>query len=185
MTEERISSRPVYDGRVVRLRVDTVRTADGSETTREIIEHEPVIAVIPLDDEERLLMVKQYRSPVEKELLEIPAGGIEPGEEPADAVIREMQEETGYRPGKLVPLGGFYSTPGFTDEYLHIFLATELVPGRLYAEDTDEIEVVRVPLADIPELTVTGRIEDSKTLAALILFRYYLDKSQSGCQASP
>jgi ADP-ribose pyrophosphatase len=172
MPEERVSSRRIFDGRVVHLRVDTVRR-DGRETTREIIEHEPVIAVIPLDEQGRLLLVKQYRSPVEKELLEIPAGGIEPGETPEEAVIREMQEETGYRPGKLVRLGGFYSTPGFSNEYLHIFLATELVPGRLYAEDTDEIELVRVSLDDAHSLIASGKIEDSKTLAALILLNGY------------
>ncbi len=172
MHEERVSSRRIFDGRVVHLRVDTVRR-DGRETTREIIEHEPVIAVIPLDEQGRLLLVKQYRSPVEKELLEIPAGGIEPGETPEEAVIREMQEETGCRPGKLVRLGGFYSTPGFSNEYLHIFLATELVPGRLYAEDTDEIELVRVSLDDAHSLIASGKIEDSKTLAALILLNGY------------
>jgi len=173
--EERLSTKHIFTGRAISLRIDTVRRSDGRETTREIIEHAPVIAVLAIDDNDNLLLVKQYRTPAEKELLEIPAGGIEPGEEPVDAAIREMQEETGFKPGKLVRLGGFYSTPGFSNEYLHVFLATELAPGRLYAEDTDEIELVRIPLSEIKGLVLNGQIEDAKTLAALTLLRCYPD----------
>jgi len=173
MTEQRLSTKRIFDGRVIRLRVDTVRREDGQETVREVVEHAPVIAVLALDTEDTLILVKQYRTPAGKELLEIPAGGIEPGEGPEEAVIRELQEETGFKPLELVRLGGFYSAPGFCDEYLHIFLATRLVASRLHAEDTDEIEIVRVALNDIPALVAAGGIEDAKTLAALTLLRQY------------
>lgn len=171
MPEERLSSKRIYDGRIVKLRIDTIRKENGEETTREILEHDPVIAVVALADDETIIMVRQYRTPTGKALLEVPAGGVDPGETPEQAVIRELQEEIGYKPGRLERLGGAYSAPGFTDEYLDFFLATDLTPSRLFAEDTDEIEVVTVPLKDIPALAKSGEIEDAKTLAALYLYR--------------
>jgi ADP-ribose pyrophosphatase len=167
--EELISTRRIFDGVVVNLRVDTIRKESGEVTTREIIEHNPCIAVIPLDADDNIIFVRQFRRAATRDLLEIPAGGIEPGETPEEATVREMQEEVGLKPNTLVRLGGAYSTPGFSDEYLHLFLATDLEPGHLVAEDTDEIEVVRVPLEDVPALVTAGRIEDAKTLAALYL----------------
>lgn len=176
MREERLSSQRIYEGRVVNVRVDTLRRIDGHEVVREIIEHKPVVVVLPIDDSGSIVMVKQYRTPVRKELLELPAGGIETGEQPEAAVIRELQEEIGYKPGTLAKLGGFYSAPGFTDEYLHAFIATGLVQSSLRAEDTDEIEITRVPFDDIPALIADGRIIDAKTLAVLILYQYHDNK---------
>lgn len=152
------------------LRIDTVVKPDGRQTTREIVEHADVVAVVPVADDGRILLVKQFRKPVEKELLEIPAGGIEPGESFEEAVCREMQEETGFLPRKVERLGGFYSAPGYCTEYLGLYLARDLVPSRLTAEDTDEIEVVPVTAEQIPELISSGRIEDSKTIAGLLLY---------------
>jgi ADP-ribose pyrophosphatase len=171
LTEEKtLSTRIIFDGRAVKLRIDTVKTADGRETTREIVEHSDCIAVIVVDENDNVLLEKQYRKAIEKELLEIPAGGIDPGEDAAEAVRREMQEETGYLPGKVEKLGGFYSTPGYCTEYLHLYLATELTPSRLYAEDTAGISLIRVPVKDIPGLLTSGRIEDAKSIAGLHMY---------------
>jgi ADP-ribose pyrophosphatase len=172
MVEEVISSRKVFEGRVVKLRVDTVRTADGCKSTREVIEHAPCVAVVAVDGGD-VLLVRQYRQALGKELLEIPAGGIDEGEEPEDAVLREMQEETGFRPGKVTRLCGFYTTPGFCDEYLHLYLATGLEESRLYAEDTPGIEVERVPQDEIPARLASGDIEDAKTYAGLLFYMEY------------
>jgi ADP-ribose pyrophosphatase len=101
-------------------------------------------------------MVRQFRTPVDRVLLEIPAGGVENGEYPEDCVRRELQEEIGYMPGKLQRLGGFYAAPGYCSEYLHVFLATQLTESRLTAEDTDEIEVVRVPVSRVMSLIEPG-----------------------------
>lgn len=176
--EKLISSRMIYEGRILKLRVDTVRTADGRESTREIIEHAACIAVIPVDTDGNILLVKQYRRALDKELLEIPAGGIDEGEDIEKAVIREMQEEIGYRPQKLECLGGFYSTPGFCNEFLHLYLATDLVPGRLQAEDTAGIEVVRVPVLQVPDLVTSGKIEDAKTVTGLLFYLGYLKNNE-------
>jgi ADP-ribose pyrophosphatase len=171
--EKTLSSETIFEGRILKLRVDTVQRVDGRQSTREVIEHAPCVAVIAVDADDNVLLVKQFRKALEKELLEIPAGGIDAGEDPEMAVVREMQEETGFRPQRLERLGGLYSSPGFCNEYLYLYLATDLVPGRLYAEDTAGIEVVRLPIAQIIDLVASGGIEDSKTIAGLLFFMEY------------
>jgi ADP-ribose pyrophosphatase len=171
--EKTLSSRRIYQGRAVNLRVDTVELSGGRQTTREVVEHEEVVAVVAVDGEDNVLLVKQYRKPVEKELLEIPAGGIDPGETPEDAVRREMREETGFLPRKVLKLGGFYSAPGFCTEYLYLYLAADLVHSPLQAEDTEGISLVRVPLGQVPGLIASGSICDAKSIAGLLAFLEY------------
>jgi len=175
--EETLSSREIYSGRILKLRVDDVRLPGGHQTKREIVEHSNAVAIIAIDDDDNVLLVKQFRKPVEKELLEIPAGCIEEGEEADTTVRREMREETDYRPQRIERLGGFYSTPGFCTEYLYLYLATNLVPDKLHAEDTDDIELVRVPLRRIAELIYSGTICDAKSIAGLLL---YISMKKSG-----
>jgi ADP-ribose pyrophosphatase len=142
----------------------------GRETTREIVEHDDCVTVVALDTDGKLLLVKQFREAVEKELLEMPAGGIDPGESPEAAVKREMQEETGYLPRSVQRLGGFYSAPGYATEYLYLYLATDLVPSRLFAEDTEGISLVRVTPEEIPDLINSGSICDAKSIAGLLAY---------------
>ena len=168
--EKTLSSQLIYDGRVVKLRVDTVRMPGGRETRREIVEHRDCVAIVAIDANDNVLLVNQFRKSVEKELLEIPAGGIDPGEDPVTTVRREMQEETGYLPGKVEKLGGFYSSPGFCTEYLHLYLATDLTPSPLYAEDTESIKLTRVPISQIPSLISSGSICDAKSIAGLLIY---------------
>ena len=168
--EKVISSRSVFKGRAVNLRVDTVEEPDGRRTTREVVEHAEVICVVAVDGDGNFVLVRQYREAIGKELLEIPAGGIEAGEDPATAVRREMAEETGFEPRKLERMGGFYSAPGFCTEYLHLYLATDLVPHRLEAEDTAGIEVVRVPPGEVFGLITSGTICDAKSIAGLLTY---------------
>jgi ADP-ribose pyrophosphatase len=168
--EETLSSELIYEGRAVSLRVDTVRMPSGRETTREIVEHGDCVAIIAIDDEDNVLLVEQFRKPVAKKLLEVPAGGIEPGEDLEDCVRRELREETGFLPQKVERLGGFYSSPGYSTEYLHFFLATELVPRPLKAEDSEGIKLVRVRLSEVIGLITSGRVCDAKSIAALLFF---------------
>jgi ADP-ribose pyrophosphatase len=169
-SEKTLSTQQIYQGRAVRIRVDTIEKAGGKKTTREVVEHADCVAVVVLDEQGNVLLVRQFRHPVGKSLLEIPAGGIDPGEDAVDSVRRELQEEIGYFPRKIEKLGGFYSVPGYGTEYLHCFVATDLVPSRLVAEDTDEIELVRVPTEEIPRLITSGEICDAKSIAALLTF---------------
>jgi ADP-ribose pyrophosphatase len=175
-SEKVLSSKDIYQGRILKLRVDTVLTVDGRRSTREIIEHTPCIGVVAVDAEGNVLLVNQYRSPLDKDLLEIPAGGIDKGEDPTTAVIREMREETGLRPQKVTRLTGFYLSPGFCNEYMHLFLAEDLVPAPLSAEDTAGIEVVKVTARQISELIFSGKIEDSKSVAGLLYYLEYRKK---------
>jgi len=171
--EKTLSSQLIYEGRAVKLRVDTVKMASGRETTREIVEHSDCVAIIAVDADDNVLLVNQFRKSIEKELLEIPAGGIEPGEDPVTTVRREMGEETGYLPSKVERLGGFYSTPGYCTEYLYLYLATDLIPNQLYAEDTENIRLVRVPISQIHSLITSGSICDAKSIAGLFTFLEY------------
>ena len=171
--EKTLSSQLIYEGRAVKLRVDTVEMPSGRKTTREIVEHGECVAVVAIDAESNVILVSQFRKPVEKELLEIPAGGIDPGEDPVAAVRRELREEIGYLPRKVDRLGGFYSAPGFCTEYLYLYLATDLVPSPLQAEDTENIRLVRVPVSQITSLITSGRICDAKSIAGLLTFLEY------------
>lgn len=177
--EETLSSRMVYDGRAVKLRIDTVRMPSGRETMREIVEHSDCVAIIAVDDKDNILLVSQFRKSVEKELLEIPAGGIDPGETPEDCVRRELREETGFLPRKVERLGGFYSSPGYCTEYLHLYLATDLVSSPLQAEDSESIRLDRVTLAQIPGLIASGSICDAKSIAGLLTFLEYRKSAKS------
>lgn len=171
MPAERVlSSKEIWHGRAINLRVDQVEKPSGKRTTREIVEHSDCVAVVAIDDEDNVLLVRQFRHAVGKFLLEIPAGGIEPGEDSIDCVRRELQEEIGYFPQRIDELGGFYATPGYGTEYLHCYLASQLAPSRLVAEDTDDIELVRVPRHQVFQLIASGEICDAKSIAALLTF---------------
>jgi ADP-ribose pyrophosphatase len=167
--EKTLESKYIFKGRAFKVRIDTVVTTNGRRTTREIVEHPGAVVIVPLDADDNVLMVNQFRTPTGKNLLEIPAGGIEKGEDAAVTAIREMQEETGYKPQKLVFLTGFYSTPGFSTEYLRLYIATDLIPSRLTAEDTAGIELVCVPVREVLEMILSGKIQDAKSIAGLLL----------------
>lgn len=173
MEERTLSTEQIYQGHVINLRVDRVESKEGRNSTREVVEHGGAVAIVAINNSGDVLMVRQYRYPVEKELLEIPAGGIDHGEDPAQAAARELQEEIGYFPQNLKRLGGFYSAPGFCTEYLHLYLATGLTYNPLVAEDTAEIEVVKIATSDIPELITSGKICDAKSIAGLLSYTLY------------
>ena len=166
----RTSSRHVYRGRVVSLRVDELDVGGGRSIRREVVEHAGSVTVIAFDERGHLLLVRQYRHPVGKELLELPAGTFDPGDDPETCALRELQEETGYRPGRLERLGGFYLAPGYCTEYHDVFLATDLAESRLAPDEEEHIELVRLPLEEALSMVEAGEIEDAKTAAALLLY---------------
>lgn len=167
-TEDCLKSERIYSGRALGLRVDTVKKPNGKRTTRDVVEHGDCVVILAVDEDDMLLFVRQYRYAVGRDLLELPAGGIETGETPEEAVVRELREETGYLPKHVEKLGGFYAAPGYCTEYLHLYLATDLVASPLQAEDTDGIEVVRIPLAEVKELVASGTVCDAKSIAGLL-----------------
>ena len=149
------------------LRVDTVELSDGRRATREVVEHAEVVAVVPLLEGEDVLLVRQFRLPTEQVMLEVPAGGVDEGEKAAEAAQRELGEECGQRAGRLERLGGFYVSPGFCNEFVHVFLATELEPVERRPDPDEELEVVRLPLAEALRLVGAGEIRDGKSIIGL------------------
>ena len=172
--EPTVENKLVYEGRILDLRVDTVRLPSGRLTTREIAEHSDSVCMVPLDSQGKVLLVRQYRKSVEANLLEVPAGGIEENEAPEAAALRELQEEVGYTSGKITRLAGFWVSPGWCTEFMHAYLATELSPAQLEADFDENITVVRVPLAQTIDLITKGEIQDAKSVASLLLAMRHL-----------
>jgi ADP-ribose pyrophosphatase len=168
--EPTISSHLIYKGRIVSLRVDEVRLANGRIRKREIVEHGGAVAIVAIDDQERVLLVRQYRKPVERFLLEIPAGTLEEGEDPDACARRELLEETGHSAERVERLLGFYSAPGFCTEYLHVYLATGLREDAASPEEDESIELVREPVARALELIESGQIQDAKSQVGLLAY---------------
>jgi ADP-ribose pyrophosphatase len=172
--EKVIDSQRVYEGRVVNLRVDTVRLPNGRTSRREVVEHRGAVAIVPLLDDDTVLMIKQFRLAVNEVLLEVPAGTLEPHEPPEVCAARELEEETGYRAGELRPLFSQYLAPGYSQEILHVFLAGKLQKTAQRVEDDETVEVVPIPLHRAVELVLQGEIRDAKTIAALLVTHYVL-----------
>ncbi len=167
--ERTLHSERIYRGKLVGLRVDTVELPSGRETRREIVEHADVVAIVPLDEQDNVVLVRQYRKAVEKDLLEIPAGLIETGESPLECAGRELAEETGYSAEAWEEMGGFYTSPGFCTEYVHLYLASRLAPASLEADYDEIIDVEHVPVYQVADIITSGRIQDAKSVAGLLM----------------
>ena len=170
--ERQLSSRSVFEGRVVSLRVDEVLLPGGGTSTREIIDHRPAVVIVPIDESGNLLLVRQYRYAVGETLLEAPAGVVEEGEDPDETAQRELQEEVGRISGDLRKLGEFWATPGFCNELMHAYVARDLSHSSLAADDDENITVVAVPVAEALDMIAAGTIRDAKTIATLLLARH-------------
>ncbi len=166
---ERIRSEEIHKGRVITIRRDTLRMPDGKEMVRDVVAHPGAVVVLAVDGDD-LLFVRQYRYAAGEELLELVAGTCEPGEEPAVTADRELQEEAGFKAGRLTKLGEIYSAPGFCSELLHLYMAENLTPSRLPGDEDEEIELERIPADQAIRLAVTGQIRDAKTLAGVLLY---------------
>jgi ADP-ribose pyrophosphatase len=164
--EETVRSEIAFHGNLIEVRCDTVRLPSGKTTTREIVVHPDVVAILPVLDDGRIVMVRQYRKATERTLLEVPAGGIDGDETPEEAARREMIEETGYRIGSLELLYTFYVSPGYTTEKMYLYRAAKLQPGEP-TEETDQIEVVTVSPEEAQARIGTGEIADAKSILAV------------------
>jgi 8-oxo-dGTP pyrophosphatase MutT (NUDIX family) len=173
MTFERVGSETAWEGRIASVRVDRFRYDDGEEADREIVAHPGAVAIVAHDGE-RLFLVRQPREAVDEQaLLELPAGKLdEEGEEPLETAKRELSEEIGKGARTWEHLTSFYTSPGFADEECHVYLATDLYDEQAEADDTERIEIVEAPLADLDDVIAGCR--DSKTLVGLLWFRAYL-----------
>lgn len=165
-----IATDHVFRGRMIGLRVDTIEAADGARYTREVVEYGVAVVLVPVDADGRILMVRQYRHPAGRWLLELPAGGVDDDDaSPEEAAQRELREETGFR-GKLTRIGGLYLAPGYSEEYQHMYVATDLVEDPLDADDDEDLRLERVSLDDAICYVGEERICDAKSIAALFMY---------------
>ena len=172
--EKTITSNYVFEGNILNTRVDKVELPDGKDTTREIIEHSGGVAILPVTDDEEIIMVRQYRIAPDEILLELPAGKLEPEEDPRDCAVRELLEETGFEAETAEPLFSFYTTPGYSDELLYLFQAQPVVKVKEQKLDEGEfVEVEKIKSESIMDLIAEGKIKDSKTMIGLL---YYLGR---------
>ncbi|MEN6355914.1 MAG: NUDIX hydrolase [Armatimonadota bacterium] len=169
LKEETIDSRIAFEGRLIKLRVDTVRLPSGRQSTREVVVHRGAVAAVPMLDSDRIVMVRQFRQAAGEILLELPAGTLEANEEPVHCVSRELEEEIGYKAGKLTPLFCSYLAPGYSSEMLHMFLAENLEKIQARPEDDEFIDIVEVSIDDAVELIRSGGIKDAKTICGIMM----------------
>ena len=174
-TERTLSAREIFRGRVFTVHVDEISLPDGRTGTREIVDHAGGAAILPIDAQGNAYCVRQYRYAAGSALLEAPAGKLEPGEDPLTCAARELGEETGFTAEEIVPLGAFWPTPGYCRERIHIYLALGLKEGRMHLDAGEFLHVEKYPLEELLEMTLDGRIDDCKTVIAIVRAKLYLD----------
>ena len=167
------ASEPIFAGRSFKVRIETVRRSDGRAHRIEIVDHPGAITLVPVDAEGRLHFVRQYRHSTLEVMLELPAGTLDPEEDPVDCARRECREEIGMAPQTLERLGGFFLAPGYSTEYLHIYLATQLTSAPLAPDEDEDLRVERLTLGQAEALARSGELHDAKSLAALYLYRLH------------
>ena len=164
---EVLSRRPVHEGRKIKLFLEQVRLPNGAQTELEVIEHPGAAAILPFAGNHEVLMIRQHRHCAGGDLLEVPAGTLDKGEAPEACAFREIEEETGFRAGRLEPLGWIWTTPGFTTEKIHLFAGFELTAGRVERDHDEVIQVERMGFAEAMQRAARGDITDAKTIATL------------------
>ncbi|MGG7164037.1 NUDIX hydrolase [Clostridium ihumii] len=167
--EETLNSKCIYDGKVIKVRVEDVKLPNGKVSKREIVDHVGAVAIVAFKDENTIILVKQFRKALDEILTEIPAGKLELNENPKEAAIRELEEETGYKAKKVEFLGKIATSVGFCNEIVHIFKATELYEGKLNFDEDEFIELEEVKLNEVKTRIRNGEIIDGKTVAAMAL----------------
>lgn len=176
--ETHISSEPIYLGKVVKLYLDTIRLASGRTGQREVVRHQGAVCILPVMDDGQVAVIKQWRTACQEHLWEIPAGGLEPGEEPEHCARRELVEEIGYEAGKLTLLFSCFLAPGYSSEVIHCYLAEDLTHVGAQPEEDENIELVVKPLEELLDLIDSGEIRDAKTISTLLALKRLRDKER-------
>ena len=175
LTEKTICREDKFQGRILSVHVDTVLLPNGNTSTREVVDHVDGVAVLPLDERNNVLTVTQYRYVFGRTLLEIPAGKLDPGEDPVTGALRELKEETGAVPDTFLPLGRIIPAPGCYGEVLHLFLAKGLHMEEQHLDPDEFLNVERIPFNEMVHRCLNGEIEDAKTVAAVLKVKVQLD----------
>lgn len=170
--EKTVSSEKKFEGRIITVKVDEVEMPDGALSLREIVEHPGGVGVVAVTDKGEVIMVKQFRKPIERAIYEIPAGKLDKGEHHRDCGLRELEEETGLKAGVFEYLGFIYPSPGFTDEVTHVYLAKELTEGEVHPDDDEFLDVEKIPLDRAVEMIMNNEINDAKTVFGILKYMH-------------
>jgi len=173
MSYETLHSETVYRGRAFNVRRDEIRLPDGKIARLDIVDHVGAVTLVPVDDQNRVWFVRQYRHPTGEMLLELPAGTVEPGEPPLECARREIREEIGMAAGRIELIGQYFLAPGYSTEFMNVFLATDLRPNPLPGDADEFLSVESIPLEQVLLMAEDGKIRDAKTLASLMLAKKY------------
>lgn len=168
LIEKQVSSKNVFDGVLLHVYKDDIELPNGHKSVREYIKHQGAVCVVPVTDKMEIIAVKQYRYPIGRVTIEIPAGKLDAGEEPLEAAKRELSEETGVECADIEYMGGLYPSVAYTDEIIHMYVAKNLVYGQAHTDDDEFLNVVKIPLKDFVQMVMDGKIQDSKTMAAIL-----------------
>lgn len=171
--EKTLHTKSIFQGNMISLQVDDVQLPNGKTSKRELVKHPGAVAVLPITKEGKIVMVEQYRKPLERSLVEIPAGKLEPGEEPKQTAMRELEEETGYTTDDLQFVTSFATSPGFADEVIHLYVATniELAENKLDGDEDEFVELIELTLNEAEQYEQDERIWDAKTAYAVLYAR--------------
>ena len=167
-TEKRIDGEEKYKGVIVRVVLDRVQLCDGKMTKREVVEHPGGVCILPIDENGVCTMVRQFRYPFGKMMLEAPAGKLEYGEDPLECAVRELSEETGFQADELIPMGSMCTSPGFSTERLYLYLALGLHAGKSHPDEGEFLNVEKIPFRKLTEMVMHDEIDDGKTIAAVL-----------------
>ena len=175
LTEKRISGEEKYNGVIISVTLDKVELCDGKQTLREVVHHPGGVGVLPMDEDGNVYMVRQFRYPVGAPTLEIPAGKIDRHDDHLDTAKRELSEETGFSADEYIDLGCCYTSPGYTDEIIHVYLARGLHRGRSHLDEGEFLNVEKMPFADLFNMVMRNEIIDAKTVIAVSKAKLWLD----------
>ncbi len=172
--EKTITSEKKFEGKIINVEVLDVELPDGKKGYREIVNHPGGVGIVALTDENKILMVRQFRKPIEKDIIEIPAGKLEKGEDPLVCGKRELEEETGYKAKEFVSLGYLYPSPGFANEVTHLYLAWGLEKGRVNPDEDEYLDILEVPVQEVYSLIMKNEINDAKTVIGFFKAMEYI-----------
>ncbi|MBE5960353.1 MAG: NUDIX hydrolase [Lachnospiraceae bacterium] len=175
---KRLDRKLIRNGQIIDIYSDTIELPDGRKAEWDFIGHKGAAAIVPVDEDGNIIMVRQYRNAIDRQTIEIPAGGINKGEKPIDAAARELEEETGYKAGNIDHLIDLYTTVAYSNEMIYVYYTTKLIPSKQHLDDDEYVEVERYSLEELKQMILAGKIQDAKTIGSILAYDALRQKMQ-------